>query len=62
MADRQYMGADGVQVNETTSNEFMGAGGAEINETVAAAASFIPYPNPRNAMSGGMQENAGGLQ
>jgi len=41
MADRQYMGADGVQVNETTSNEFMGAGGAQINETVEAEAAAI---------------------
>jgi len=43
MADRQYIGADGVQVNETTSNEFMGAGGTQINETVVAAAAGNPW-------------------
>ncbi len=27
-----------------------------------AAGGFVPYPNPRYAMAGGMQTNNGGLQ
>lgn len=58
---RQYMGLDGVVVNEQGDREYMSLTGVVMQEDQAAVAAFVPYPNPRYVMTGGMQPMQGGV-
>ena len=48
-------------LHETETAQMLLPGFGIVHETVAApAGGFVPYPNPRYALTGGMQSMAGG--
>ena len=49
----------GGMIDEDGTEEWFVPGVGMINEDQAAAG-FVPYPNPRYALTGGMQPMAGG--
>ena len=58
MANRKYIVGD--KIYEETTQRKVIVGGKVLEETTAAGG-FIPYPNPRYSMAGGMQVNTGGM-
>lgn len=63
MADlRQFQLPDGSYLNQTANDtEWQIPGGPYLNEEATAAVGFVPYPNPRYVMTGGMQPMSGGV-
>jgi hypothetical protein len=61
MATIDQVGYKKITANEEAAKEAIGYKGI-VQFQPTAASGFVPYPNPRYAMAGGMQTNNGGLQ